>query len=327
MIDGRTIPLSVLDLVLGTSGRTVGQSLGETLETARRAERLGFRRYWLAEHHGIAMSLSAATSVLIGAVAAATTSIRVGSGGVMLPNHPALRVAEDFGTLDNLYPDRIDLGLGRGAGARDDVKAMLRGDRPEDFPAQVAELAAYFDGSAAIDVEVAAGRTPPMWILGSGLGGASLAAERGLPFAYAHNINPANLEPATELYRKQFQPSKTLSRPYVLVCAGVLCTDTEEQAQRLRGPVRESYVSLASQAAGSILTPEAADAVDAARSPEQRAAAEAAMTRYLVGTPGTVATHLAALSARGTADELMILTIAHDLTDRLRSLELLAGLA
>jgi len=327
VIDASVTRLSVLDVVLGTTGGTAQESFNETLETARLAERLGYHRYWLAEHHGGSISLSSATAVLIGAVAAATTEIRVGSGGVMLPNHPALRIAEDYGTLDNLYPGRIDLGLGRGVGGSDRVKTLLRGDRPDepaDFANQVAELAGYFGASADVQVDVAAGRRPPIWLLGSGLGGARLAARRGLPFAYAHHIFPDNLEAAVQLYRAEFRPSDALAEPYVLVSTGVLCADTDADAARLRGPVREMLHQLGMRSTPPLLTPEAAAAASHGRLPGQRATVEAAAARYFVGSAPAVGVHLADLRDRSGADELMVQAIAHDAVDRRRSLELLA---
>jgi len=327
------MPVSVLDLCPSVSGADAQMSLRSTLGTARHVEQLGYTRYWLAEHHGAEMFLSSATALLIEAVAAATETIRVGSGGIMLPNHAALVVAENFGTLESLHPGRIDLGVGRGVGGFDAVKMLLRGDRedkPEDLGLQVTELLGYFEPDAGrgreVRVGVAEGHQPPVWILGSGVNGARLAGEMGLPFAYAYHFSVDNLAPAMSTYRESFRPRGRLEKPYAMVCAAVICADTDERAQWIAGPNARIRYGIAKKQAG-ILVPTPEEAAAFTYTPEEQAVMEAATAGNIAGSPETVRATLDNLLTESEADELMVTTIVHDTADRLRSFELLARLA
>jgi luciferase family oxidoreductase group 1 len=330
-LDG--IPLSVLDLCPSVSGADVRMSLRSTLGTARHVEQLGYTRYWLAEHHGAEMFLSSATALLVEAVAAATATIRVGSGGIMLPNHAPLVVAENFGTLESLHPGRIDLGVGRGVGGFDAVKALLRGDRedqPEDLGRQVTELLGYFEPDAGREREVrvglAEGNRPPVWILGAGANGARLAGEMGFPFAYAYHFNTGELTPAMSTYRKSFRPRGQLDKPYAMVCAAVICADTDERAQWIAGPNARVRYKLAKKQ-GGVPVPTPQEAASLTYTPEEQGVMEAATAGNIAGSPETVQAALDRLLVDSEADELMVTTIVHDSADRLRSFELLARLA
>jgi luciferase family oxidoreductase group 1 len=326
------MPLSVLDLCPSLSGVGAQLSLRDTLGIARHVEQLGYTRYWLAEHHGAVMFLSSATAVLIEAVAAATETIRVGSGGVMLPNHAPLVVAENFGTLESLHPGRIDLGVGRGVGGFDAVRMLLRGDRedPADLGLQVTELLGYFEPDAGrgreVRVGLAEGHRPPVWILGSGVSGARLAGEMGFPFAYAYHFNVGNLAPAMSTYREAFRPRGQLGKPYAMVCAAVICADTDDRARWIAGPnARIRYHIAKKQAPTPLPTPQEAAAFTC--TPEEQAVIEAATAGNIAASPETVRAALDNLLTESQADELMVTTIVHDTADRLRSFELLAKLA
>ena len=233
------IPLSVLDLSPVPEGSDAGQSLRNTLELAQQAEKLGFTRYWLAEHHNMPGIASAATSVVIGHVAAGTSTIRVGAGGIMLPNHSPLVIAEQFGTLASLFPGRIDLGLGRAPGTDQMTAHALRRNlesSANDFPRDVVELLNYFkpaDPAQRVQAVPGAGLNVPVWILGSSLFGAQLAAMLGLPYGFASHFAPADMERAVELYRERFEPSEYLQKPYVMLGLNVIAADTDEEAHHL----------------------------------------------------------------------------------------------
>ncbi|HEY1573837.1 MAG TPA: LLM class flavin-dependent oxidoreductase [Pseudonocardiaceae bacterium] len=329
------VPLSVLDLAPVGTGSTSAQALRATIDLARHVERLGYHRFWLAEHHNMPGIASSAPAVLIGQVAAATSTMRVGSGGVMLPNHPPLVVAEQFGMLTALHPDRIDLGLGRAPGTDPrTAQALRRSAAPlsaDDFPQQLGELIRYFraDPDAGIaDGGVhaipAAGNQPPVWLLGSSGYSAQLAGMLGLPFAFAHHFSAANTLPAAELYRRTFQPSPALERPYLMIAAAVIAAEDDERAEWLAGPTGLSFVRLRQGRPGLLPSPEEAAAyhyteVDKAVLDDRR-------TGTIVGGPDTVRKGIETLLTATEADELMITTMMHDPADRLRSYELLAGL-
>src|SRR4051794_18007152 len=258
------VPLSVLDLAIVVSGSTSAQALRNTVELARVTERLGYRRYWLAEHHNMPGVASSATAVLIGQVAAATETIRVGSGGVMLPNHAPLVVAEQFGTLEALHPGRIDLGIGRAPGTdQSTARALRRTAGPlsaDDFPAQLAELGGYFDGTQPITATPAAGNKPPLWLLGSSDYSARAAGLLGLPFAFAHHFSAENTLPALRVYRESFRPSEVLDQPYAMVAASVLVAEDDDRARRLAAPGLLSFLRLRTGRPGLLPTVEEAEA-------------------------------------------------------------------
>ncbi len=234
----KDIPLSILDLVPVLAGNTIAQSFSNNLDLAQRAEQLGYKRFWMSEHHNMAGVASSATVVLIGYIAANTSAIRVGSGGIMLPNHAPLVVAEQFGTLETIYPGRIDLGLGRAPGTDQLTTLALRRDMKgsvEEFPNNVIELLNYFSGENSFKVKAVPGQglNIPVWILGSSTFGAQLAGMLGLPFAFASHFAPALLQTALKVYRDSFQPSKTLQAPFAMACVNVIAADNDKEAHRL----------------------------------------------------------------------------------------------
>lgn len=318
-------PLSVLDLVPVSAGRTTGEALQESISLARRVEELGYGRIWVAEHHGAPGIASSAPAVLIAALAAATTRIRVGSGGVMLTNHPPLVVAEQFGMLEALHPGRIDLGLGRAAGTAATTVALLRrGGYAEDFPAELALLRAFFRGPVqGLTAVPAQDNAPAVWLLGSSGYSAQLAGELGLPFAFAHHFAGRNTLAALDIYRSSFRPA-VLAEPYVLVCASVLIADTAEQARRLALPAALSFVRSRQGKAGVLPTVEQAQAHP--WTPHERTGAQQRLDSQVLGGPDEARRQLIRLLADTGADELMVTTTAHALADRVRSYELLAEL-
>src|SRR3954454_938617 len=244
------VPLSVLDLSPITTGSTAAEALRRTTDLARHVERLGFRRFWLAEHHGIPSVASAATSVVMAHVAGATSSIRVGAGGIILPNHAPLVIAEQFGTLESLFPGRIDLGLGRAPGADPLTARALRRTAdvdPEAFPEEVQELLSYFPPATpgqAVTAIPGAGLAVPVWILGSSLFGAQTAAALGLPYAFASHFAPDALLPALEIYRSTFRPSEQLQKPYAMVGANAIVADDDATARRLFTSAQQSFANI-----------------------------------------------------------------------------------
>jgi luciferase family oxidoreductase group 1 len=324
------VPLSVLDLAPVATGVSSAQALADTLSLARTAERLGFARYWVAEHHGMPGVASSAPAVLIGAVAAATERLRVGSGGVMLPNHAPLVVAEQFGMLEALHPGRIDLGIGRAPGTDPRTAAALRrsvdGLSSEDFPEHLAQLRGFFRGDVPGLMAVPAeGNEPPLWLLGSSGYSAQLAGLLGLPFAFAHHFSAANTLPALALYRASFHPSEDLAAPHAMVCVSVVCAEDDERARWLAGSGALSFLRLRSGRPTTVPTPEEAAAYD--YSPSERAFVEDRLDAQVIGGPETVRRGLDALRAATRADELMVTTTVHSSAERLASFERLAALA
>ena len=321
------VPLSVLDLSPVSSGSTSRRALQDSVALARLAEALGFRRYWVAEHHGMPGVASSAPAVLIGAAAAATRHLRVGSGGVMLPNHAPLVVAEQFGMLEALYPGRVDLGLGRAPGTDQRTAAALR--RPadvEDFPQELQLLRAFFDGRVeGIHATPAQGNAPDVWLLGSSGYSAQVAGLLGLPFAFAHHFSGHNTLPALGLYRSGFRPSERLDAPYAMVCASALCAPTDAEAVELAWPGALSFVQLRSGRPG--LLPSQQETADYAWTPAERRFAEDRIAGQVVGSPSTVRSGLQELQEVTGADELMITTSTHDPAHRTRSYRLLAQAA
>jgi luciferase family oxidoreductase group 1 len=320
------VPFGVLDLAPVVSESTSAAALRNTLDLARHTERLGYGRYWLAEHHNMPGIASSATAVLIGAVAAATTRIRVGSGGVMLPNHAPMVVAEQFGTLEALHPGRIDLGLGRAPGTDPaTAQALRRSAAPlsaDDFPDQLAELRGYFDEHSA--VTPAAGNRPPMWLLGSSGYSARLAGLLGLPFAFAHHFSAEHTLPALRLYRESFRPSTELERPYAMVAVSVTAAESDERARELAAPQALSFLRLRQGRPGPLPTPQ-----EAAAHPYtalERELIETRIATQVVGGPESVRAQTDALLAATEANEIMVTTMVYDHADRLRSYEILADL-
>ncbi len=321
------IPLSVLDLAPVPEGGTVQQALANTLDLARHAERWGYRRYWLAEHHNMPGIASAATAVVIGHVAAATSTIRVGAGGIMLPNHAPLVIAEQFGTLEALHPGRIDLGLGRAPGSDQITAHALRrtlAGGVDGFPRDVGELQGYFrepTPGQAVRAVPGAGLKVPLWILGSSTYGAQLAAHLGLPYAFASHFAPAEMEQALALYRERFQPSEQLTAPYVMLGVNVFAADTDAAARLLFTSLQQAFVNLRSGRPGLLPPPiEDYEPPEAARGMLAQALACA-----VVGGPETVKAGLRAFAERTGADELMVTAQIHDHAARLRSFEIVAG--
>jgi luciferase family oxidoreductase group 1 len=320
-------PLSVLDLAHVRLGGTVAEALGETLHLARHVERLGYRRFWLAEHHNIPGVASAATAVLIGHVAGGTKTIRVGSGGIMLPNHAPLVIAEQFGTLEALYPGRIDLGLGRAPGGDHAAARALRRDlrSGDDFPALLEELRRYLGPKrpdAAVTAYPGVGTNISIWLLGSSLFSAALAAELGLPFAFASHFQPDYLLEALDLYRRSFRASEVLERPHAMAGVPVIAAETDEEARWLATTPQQMFLNLIRSRPGPMMPPVDADALD--WNSLERAAVESRMRVAVVGSRERVRQGLELFVAETQVDELMIVTAVYDHAARLRSYEMVA---
>lgn len=323
------LPLSLLDLVAVREGGTVAEALAIAVRSAQHVEALGFTRYWLAEHHNMAGIASSATAVLVGHIAGATRSIRVGSGGVMLPNHAPLVVAEAFGTLAELYPGRIDLGLGRAPGTDPATMRALRRERierEEDFPRDVAELArllAPAEPGQALVATPGAGTRVPLWLLGSSLFSARLAAERGLPYAFASHFAPRLLLPALELYRRHFRASENLAAPYAIIGVPLIGAPTDEEAEYLASSTYARVLGILKGERQGLPPPQ--EGFRARLGPDERAALDAFLGAAVIGGPETLRAGLARLAAVTAADELMLVcdVFAPDL--RLRSLTLAAA--
>ena len=322
------IPFSVLDLSPIVQGGTAADALRNSLDLARHAERLGYRRYWLAEHHNMPGIASAATSVVIGHVAGGTKTIRVGSGGIMLPNHAPLVVAEQFGTLESLYPGRIDLGLGRAPGTDPRTTLALRRDRAssdESFPRDVVELQTYFAPVApgqAVRAVPGAGLRVPIWLLGSSLFSAQLAAELGLPFAFASHFAPDYLMAALDVYRRAFQLSASLTAPYAMVGVSVVAAETDAQGERLATSLMQQWINLRRGTPGLLQPP--VDSMDSLWSPAERAGIEHTLVYAAIGGRSTVAARLHALIEATHADEVIIASQIFDHQARLDSFEIVA---
>lgn len=320
--------LSLLDLSPVPDGVTTRQALANTRDLAQHAERLGYHRYWLAEHHNMPGIASAATSVVIGNVAGATSRIRVGAGGIMLPNHSPLVIAEQFGTLAELYPGRIDLGLGRAPGTDQLTAHALRRSLSGDvnqFPNDVLELMAYFrpaEPGQRVRAVPGEGTNVPVWILGSSLYGAQLAAALGLPYAFASHFAPAELDRALEVYRTRFEPSEHLDKPYVMLGVNVVAAPTDEEAAYLFSSLQQAFVNLRSGRPGKLPAP--VENFAAQIDPMAKAMLDQALTCAIVGSPEKVRTGLNAFIERTGADELMVTAQVHDHAARVRSFELLA---
>ena len=320
--------LSVLDLAPVIEGNTPTQSLANSLDLARHVEKLGYNRYWLAEHHNMPGIASAATAVVIAHIAGGTSTIRVGAGGVMLPNHSPLVIAEQFGTLAALHPGRIDLGLGRAPGTDMLTARALRRNLEagaDNFPQDVVELINYF-APATPDQRVRAvpgeGENVPVWILGSSTYGAQLAAMLGLPYAFASHFAPAELERALEIYRARFEPSQFLDKPYVMLGFNVFAADTDADAKLLFSSLQQAFVAIRTNTRGKLKPP--VEGYYESLEPMARHMLDDALSQAVVGSPETVRRGVDAFLARTGADELMVTAQIFDHTARKRSYEILA---
>ena len=320
------VPLSILDLAPIVEGSDASTALRGSLELAQHAERWGYLRFWMAEHHGMPGIASAATAVALAHVAAGTSTIRVGAGGIMLPNHSPLVIAEQFGTLEALHPGRIDLGLGRAPGSDGQTARALRRDpvsAADAFPQDVVELLRYFhppDGPRAVRAIPGEGLDVPVWILGSSLFGAQLAAALGLPYAFASHFAPGQLEPALDIYRQRFRPSAWRERPHVMLALNVFGADTEEEARVLATSVQQSFLSLRRGRPMPLPPPNASLVL----APEERAMLDQVLSCSVYGPREAVRAGLSSFAERYGADELIVTSHIHDRAARLRSFEMAA---
>ncbi|MET3107666.1 luciferase family oxidoreductase group 1 [Oxalobacteraceae bacterium GrIS 1.18] len=321
------IPFSILDLSPITEGSDAAQSFRNSLDLARHTERWGYQRYWLAEHHGMPGIASAATAVLIAHIAGGTSTIRVGAGGIMLPNHSPLAIAEQFGTLESLFPGRIDLGIGRAPGSDQVTARALRRNLAFDidqFPQDVIELMDYFgtESTQAVRAIPGAGLNVPVWILGSSLYGAQLAAALGLPYAFASHFAPAQMMQAIELYRATFRPSARLAKPYVMLGFNVFAADTDQEAQFRATSMQQAFVNLRSGRPSQLPAP--VDGYLEQIGAQERHILDQVLACAAIGSPATVLRELNAFIERTGADELMITSQVFDHAARLRSYEITA---
>jgi luciferase family oxidoreductase group 1 len=324
------VPLSILDLASIVKGATAGDSFRNTLDLARHAEKWGYHRYWLAEHHNMPGIASSATSLIISHVAAGTEKIRVGSGGIMLPNHAPLVIAEQFGTLETLYPGRIDLGLGRAPGSDQPAMRALRrglGSDGNDFPEMLSELRSYLDpslGNRPLGVRAVPGEglSIPIWLLGSSGFSAQLAGQLGLPFAFASHFAPDYLLPALELYRSNFRPSEALDKPHVMVGVNIVAADTDEEARKLATSHQQAFLNIIRGRTGLLNPP--VDSMDELWTPQEQALVRKQLSYSIAGGQAAVRERLHKVIAETGADELIVTSQIYDHQARLRSYELLA---
>ena len=321
-----SLPISVLDLAPVAAGRNAADALAGTTAVARRADELGYKRFWVAEHHNIPSVASTAPETLIAHIAAHTRRIHVGSGGVMLPNHSPLAVAERFGMLEALHPGRIDLGLGRAPGTDQRTAMILRSGDPDEFPAHFAQLRGYL-GNGYHGIRAVSGEhtVPELWMLGSTDGGARIAGPMGIPFVFAHHFHPHMTEPALELYRELFRPSDLADRPRIIVAAGVVVGEDDEHAARLALPGGVSMLRLRQGRPAPIASVEEAERLVPGLSPAERAVVDDTIRRAIVGGPATVHERLLDLLERTGTDELMITSQLADPEQRARGLEHIAA--
>ncbi|PAY01022.1 LLM class flavin-dependent oxidoreductase [Pseudoalteromonas sp. HM-SA03] len=323
------MPFSLLELSPMTEQDTVSQTLANTVTYAQKADELGFKRFWMAEHHNMRGIVCAATSVLIGHIAGHTRNIRVGAGGVMLPNHPPLVVAEQFGTLENLYPGRIDLGLGRAPGSDPITSRALRRDdrRAEQFDDEVAELQTLlgpYDGKSPVRAIPGENTKVPVWLLGSSLYSAQLAAKRGLPYAFAGHFAPRFVHDAIALYRRDFQPSKVLDKPYVMLGLPVVAADTDEQAQYLATTSKQRILALMRGQALWLKPP--VDSMEGLWNAQEQMQVESFLGLSVVGSPATIHHKLSMIKRELAVNEFIFTNDLYELSDRKHALEILASL-
>ena len=319
-----SFPLSILDLSPIVAGGSAVQSFRNSVDLARHAERLGYNRFWLAEHHNMPGIASAATSLVIGHLAGATNRIRVGAGGIMLPNHSPLVIAEQFGTLESLYPKRIDLGLGRAPGSdQATARALRRGPNAADtFPQDVVELIGYFRGESVVRAVPGAGLRVPIWILGSSLFGARLAAALGLPFAFASHFAPAHLVDAAEVYRRSFQPSADWPRPYLMVGMNVIAAETDAEARRLFTSLQQTFVNLRRGRPSQLQAP--VDDIASLLGPLDILGLEQMLAYSAVGSPDSVRRAIEQVIVQLEPDEIIVASAIFDHDARVRSYEITA---
>ena len=323
----KNIPLSILDLAVVKQGGTAQSAIEETVRFAQHAERLGFERFWMAEHHNMEHIASAATSVLIGHVAGHTKSIRVGSGGIMLPNHSPLVIAEQFGTLETLYPNRIDLGLGRAPGTDQNTAMALRRNAKDvsmAFPSDVKQLQTYFsseNSNATVRAFPAEGLDVPLWILGSSTDSAYLAAQMGLPYAFAAHFAPAQFRPAIAIYRNNFRPSKQLSKPYVMACVNVIGAETNDEANFNATSLVNMFTGIVTNA--RIPLQPAGELRDSYQIPEVRSIVENMLACTFIGDKETLRKNLGGFIEDSKIDELMVTSYFYDEVAKMKSLEIL----
>jgi luciferase family oxidoreductase group 1 len=323
--------MSVLDLSPITQGSTAAQSLNHSLDLARHAERWGYGRYWLAEHHNVPSVASAATSVVIAHVASGTSTIRVGAGGIMLPNHSPLVIAEQFGTLESLFPGRIDLGLGRAPGS-DQITALAlrRNSSVDTFPQDVVELLAYFrepGPGQTVKAVPGAGLHVPVWILGSSLFGAQLAAHLGLPYAFASHFAPAQMMSAIQVYRSEFRPSQYLDRSHLMLGLNVVAADSDNEARRLFTSHQQLLLRLSRRQLGPLPPPIDPDRFEAGLTPIERSDLQRTQSSAVVGSAETVLAGVADFIGRTSPDELIVTAQIFDHAARVHSYEILQGVA
>ncbi|MBC5992003.1 LLM class flavin-dependent oxidoreductase [Pontibacter cellulosilyticus] len=324
------VKFSVLDLVPILEGRTIAESFKNSLDLARHVEKLGYTRYWLAEHHNMQGIASSATTVLIGYIAGGTSNIRVGSGGIMLPNHAPLVVAEQFGTLETLYPGRIDLGLGRAPGTDQLTARALRRDlieSVEDFPKHVQELRTYLgpvQSNARVRAVPGEGTNVPIWILGSSTFGAHLAGLMGLPYAFASHFAPAALQAALKVYRDSFTPSDNLEAPYAIACVNVVAADTNAEANNLVTTLYQAFLNVIRGTANPQKPP--VESMDGLWDASEQYAVQQMLRYSFVGGPKTVQEELQSFVDDTQVDEIMIASHIYDHQARLKSYELIADL-
>lgn len=330
MSDKHTVPLSVLDLAPVPQGTDPAQAFKSSLELAQHTEKWGYQRYWMAEHHNMTGIASAATSVLLGYIAGGTKTIRVGSGGVMLPNHSPLVIAEQFGTLATLYPNRVDLGLGRAPGTDQRTMIALRrhlSGEVDNFPKDVQELQLYFgevQPHQAVQAVPGQGLHVPIWLLGSSLYSAQLAAALGLPFAFASHFAPDMLYQALAIYRSKFQPSGQLEKPYAMVCLNAIGADTDEEARRMFTSNQQQFINLRRGMPGKLPAP--VDNIESLWSASERFGVDNALRMSVVGNKDTLRQGLQSILRETEADELMINGQIFDQQARLRSFEIVSEL-
>jgi luciferase family oxidoreductase group 1 len=326
---GQNIPLSILDLVPVLAGSTPADSFRNSLNLAQKAEEFGYKRFWMSEHHNMEGVASSATVVLIGYIAAHTKTIRVGSGGIMLPNHAPLVVAEQFGTLETMYPGRIDLGLGRAPGTDPLTSMALRRDIREtvdDFPKNVVELRNYFTNEHPGRVNAVPGKglDVPIWLLGSSTFSAQLAGMLGLPFAFASHFAPGLLQPALEIYRESFQPSSQLAQPYTMACVNVVAADTDEEANYLASSLYAFFLNVVRGTSFPLNAP--VDDFDAIWNENEKFAVQQMLKYNFTGSTATVEKQIKSFIEQTVVDELMVISNIYDHNARVRSYEILSQL-
>jgi luciferase family oxidoreductase group 1 len=316
------IPYSVLDLAVITEGQSPGDAIANSRDLAQHVEKWGYTRFWMAEHHNMENIASSATSVLIGHIAEATNTLRVGSGGIMLPNHSPLIIAEQFGTLASMYPDRIDLGLGRAPGTDQSTAQEIRPDRMSavrQFPKNVQKLQQYFSDNPDTTIQAIPGKgtNVPLWILGSSTDSAKLAAALGLPYVFASHFAPQQLKPALRIYRDNFEPSAQLDKPYVMPCINIVAADTDEQAAYLSSSMKQMFMGVVTGERNPMPPP--VDDMNIVWNLQTRAAVQQMLTYSFIGSKSTIRKELTEFVDATQADEIMIASYLYDHEQRLKS--------